>query len=100
VARVRITATAERDLTAILEHVESEAGRRRADALLGRFRAKITLLIEHPMLGAQDDRLRGRRRLIEGPYLIVYRLMNDEVRVVRVVHGARDLDAIFPDETD
>ncbi len=52
------------------------------------------------MLGAQDDRLRGRRRLIEGPYLVVYRLLNDEARVVRIVHGARDLDAIFADDAD
>ena len=32
----------------------------------------------------------GVRRRVEGPYLIVYRIEQDAVHVLRVVHGARD----------
>lgn len=35
--------------------------------------------------------------MVVRPYLIVYRIVSkDLVRVVRIVHGARDLPALFP----
>ena len=46
------------------------------------------------------DKLRGTRRLpITGfpMHLVFYQFREDEVRVLRVVHGARDLEALFSD---
>jgi len=41
------------------------------------------------------------RRKVFGRYLIVYRLDENTIKVVRIIHGARDYDAIlFPDEDD
>lgn len=38
----------------------------------------------------------GRRRLVLRPYLIVYSILSkDRVRVVRIVHGARDLPQLL-----
>ena len=31
--------------------------------------------------------------LVERPYLILYRVMSDGVQIVRILHGARDIDA-------
>lgn len=40
---------------------------------------------------------RGLRAIGHGRYLIFFRDLVDEVRIVWVVHGARDLPRLFPD---
>ena len=40
----------------------------------------------------------GRRIAVHGKYLIIYRVRNEIVQILRVVHGARDLDALFEKE--
>ena len=37
----------------------------------------------------------GLRAIAHGRYLIFFRDLDDEVRIVRVVHGARDLPRLF-----
>lgn len=49
--------------------------------------------LRHPVLrGSETDSI---RRLIYRDYLIFYRVEQTRVSVLRIVHGARDLDAIF-----
>ena len=40
----------------------------------------------------------GIRIAVLGRYVIVYRARDETVQILRVVHGARDLDALFEDE--
>ena len=40
----------------------------------------------------------GIRIAVHGRCVIVYRVGNETVQVLRVVHGARDLDALFEEE--
>ena len=35
---------------------------------------------------------------MHGNYVIVHRVRDEAVQILRVVHGARDLDALFEDE--
>ena len=44
---------------------------------------------------ARDEISAGLRAAIQGRYLLLFRELDDEVRIVRVVHGARDLRAMF-----
>ena len=44
---------------------------------------------------ARDDISPGLRVAVHGRYLLLYRELDDEVRIVRVVHGARDLPRVF-----
>jgi len=37
----------------------------------------------------------GYRSLAVGEYVIIYRVEEDEARILRVVHGRRGLDALF-----
>ncbi|MFD2183895.1 type II toxin-antitoxin system RelE/ParE family toxin [Rhodoplanes azumiensis] len=49
------------------------------------------------MIPCWEDR--GIRRRTHGNYLIFYRIEDDEVQVLHVLHGARDYTSIlFPDE--
>ena len=55
------------------------------------------MLAETPKAGRERKELRhDARSFPEGNYLIIYRIIAaDDVEVLRVLHGARDLDEIF-----
>ena len=95
---LRVTLTREfgEDLSEIVAYLEGAAGPRIAERWATRLREAAESLGAAPAIAARDDRLgQGRRRLVVAPYLIVYELHGDEVLVLRVVHGARDLPALF-----
>jgi toxin ParE1/3/4 len=99
---IEVTNAARRDLARIAAYVEGEAGVRTAGRWIRKLEARIRSLADFPYSGAEDERLgQGRRRLVERPYLIVYRTLRPElVRIVRVVHGAHDLPTLFKDDRD
>lgn len=56
-------------------------------------------LAEYPLLGpARPDIAPDLRYLVSGNYLVLYRVRSESVEVVRVLHGARNLKALFEDE--
>ncbi len=84
---------AEEDLIEIWGYVarESETA---ADRLLDRFEEHWRLLIEHPFAGAaRADIAAGIRYLVTGNYLTFYRVDDDAVVILRVLHGKRDITA-------
>ncbi len=94
---VDVADAAERDLIEIADYLTREASPSIAGRWVRRIEERIAALAEFPYAGAEDGRLgRGRRRLVERPYLIVYRILGPER--VRVVHG--DLPALFKDDKD
>ena len=64
---------------------------------------RADLLIANPRLGVRRPEIaRGVRALVEGVYLLLYRTFPDtddgpvdEVEIVRVMHGYRDLSRVF-----
>ncbi|MBZ9657883.1 type II toxin-antitoxin system RelE/ParE family toxin [Mesorhizobium sp. ESP-6-4] len=52
------------------------------------------LLTLHPQSGApRDDILPGIRHLVVGEYLTFYRIGNDAIEILRVLHGRRKIEA-------
>lgn len=97
--KVEVTRRARIDLIEIGDYLEHVAGARTAHRWMSRLEEKALSLAEHPYAGAEDSMLGGRRRVVLRPYLIIYRVVSPEfVRVVRIVHGARDLPALFGTE--
>lgn len=63
-----------------------------ADRMLDRLAHRMAMLEDFPEMGpARPDLGEGARALVEGNYLIIYRLVPGAVEIVRVMHGARDL---------
>jgi toxin ParE1/3/4 len=65
-----------------------------ADQLLDDVEAAASLLAEFPQLGRPREELRpGVRslRLPRFPHIVIYRLANDSVVLLRLLHGARDI---------
>mgnify|MGYP006381680409 CR=1 FL=1 len=56
----------------------------------------LDLLSEYPEMGRKrDDLKRGLRSINFNRYLVLYRIEDDVVKVVRIVHGARDIASLF-----
>lgn len=56
----------------------------------------LSLIARHPRMGEAVDHLGpGVRRHTLGNYLLFYRLCGDGIEVIRVLHGARDIDRLF-----
>ncbi len=74
----------------------AEDSPKRAESFVAELEAKARHLAEWPSSHpARDDISPGLRAAVHGRYLLLYRDLEDEVRIVRVVHGARNLPRIF-----
>lgn len=63
-----------------------------ADGLLDRIDAACQALLDFPELGPTRDDIRpGLRYRVVGSYLVLYRIADTDIEIVRVLHGARDL---------
>jgi toxin ParE1/3/4 len=63
-----------------------------AEKLLTKFDERVLSLRQFPDRGApRDELIEGLRMLVEGKYLIFYRVSGKTVEVVRVLHGAQNL---------
>jgi toxin ParE1/3/4 len=79
---------------------------RSGPALAKRWESAVTSalvrIVDNPQSGARSsfhaDELRGIRRMsvVRFPkHLIFYRVEGDEILILRVIHGARDLESLF-----
>jgi toxin ParE1/3/4 len=96
--RLRLSAQAEADLDSIWYYVATEsASAEVADRLLDAITSRFLLLARHPYLGRTRARDfgAGLRSFAVAEYVIVYAVEPDELSVLRVVHGHRDLESIF-----
>lgn len=98
---IRYTRRARADLLDIwLEIAESDPAA--ADRIYDRLEARVNILGQFPEAGAaRPDIAKEARMLVESPYLILYRIRFDDVQIVRVLHGARNIvNALFAEGTE
>lgn len=94
-ARVVFTKKAREDLIGIWLHIADDDPMA-ADRVLDRLDDAASHLADHPEMGAARDDIRpGLRYLISGSYLLLYRITDSGVEIVRAVHGRRDLIGLF-----
>ena len=87
------------DIADIWDYI-AEDSLAQADAWVDRLDAKLRLLATQPMLGRPRDELSpGLRSLPFGRYVIFYAALSDGIDVVRLLHSARDVDAVFEDDS-
>ena len=77
----RLTEPAIRDIEQIADYITRESGLTQAEQFLTRLDAKFFKIVQFPNLGRQ--------------YLILYIPVNQDVDILRVVSGYRDLPALF-----
>mgnify|MGYP001258239030 FL=1 len=88
------------DLADIWDYI-AEDNESRADAFIDAIDQKFHVLAERPAMGRPRDELaEGIRSFPIGQYIIFYQPVPGGVEIVRVLHGARDIDAIFNPDID
>jgi toxin ParE1/3/4 len=93
--RLVFTPAARDDLMAIGLYI-AEDDPHRAMSFVAELEAKARQTAERPRsFPARDDISPGLRAAVHGRYVLLFRELNGDVRIVRVVHGARDLPRIF-----
>jgi toxin ParE1/3/4 len=100
--RIIISERAEADLDDIGDYIAAQAGEERAEAVLRTFARKIRLYATQPNAGRKRDILKeGMRSFAVYRYAVFYRPIADGIRVIRILHGSRDLEAQdYTDEGD
>ncbi len=93
--QVTFTRAAREDLIAIWTHI-AEDKPQAADRVLDRLEEAASRLADTPQIGpARDDIRPGLRYLVSGSYLLLYRIREGGIEIVRAVHGRRDLKGLF-----
>lgn len=89
---------AEADIVEIWEYI-AEDSLAAADRWVDRLDEQLRLLAGQPMMGrARDELAPAVRSFPIGRYVVYYAPLDDGIDVVRVLHGARDIDAVFNPE--
>lgn len=95
---LRITATASRDLDEICDYFlerSVDAG----DRFVRTFNKKCKHLATFPSVGKLYPHLRpGLRGLLLMDYIIFYRVVDNDVEILRVVSGYQDLQEVFQED--
>lgn len=98
---------ADRDLVAAYRHYAREAGRRVADRFFAEAESTFSRLSAMPRLGKlyePEEPLFADLRYLPisrfRDYLVFYRPLPNGIEVFRVLHGARDIDAILAEDFD
>ena len=98
--KVRVSDQAKTDLVEIWEYIARDSSEA-ADRMLHRIVQTYLALADNPRSGRSRDELRsGLRSIPVGNYLIFYRLTDTGIGVARIVHGARNLEALFAQESE
>ncbi len=71
----------------------------RADEFLDRLEGKLQALARNPGLGRRrDELLPGLQSFPLGNYVVFYQVIENGIDVIRILHGARDVEDVFRQE--
>jgi toxin ParE1/3/4 len=92
----RLAPEAESDLEEVWLHIASNSSVETADRFVDSLTDRFLLLAAHPYAGRRrDDLVQDIRLFPVGDYVVLYFVVNSDVLITRVVHGSRDLEALF-----
>jgi len=93
---ISLSPEADEDLIEIWGYLAREASERVADRQLHEIDVACSRLNAWPYSRRKrDDLLPGMRSVPVHSYVVFYRIRDDAVEIVRVLHGRRDIAAIF-----
>ena len=98
--RFVLSTPASRDLDEILAYVIESSGERRAQHVAARLQDAFQKLVDNPGLGHYREDLTPSPVLFfrVWSYFIIYKASDEALEVARVVHSARDVEAVLRDE--
>ena len=93
--RVKITTPAAIDLREIEKYI-SKDNIAAAEKVIHHLKTTCFLLGDNPGIGRRRDYLKPKLRTVtDGNYLICYRVKNNSIEILRVLHSSRDTEKIL-----
>lgn len=90
--KVILSKAADADLEDIFDYTLEEFGLDQAVSYVSEFDDTFETISESPEIGRKREEIREElRSLVKDKYVIFYRILIDHIRVVRILHGSRDL---------
>lgn len=95
----RISAPAQADLDDIWDYI-AEDSPHAADRFISILHEEFLTLAKFPQLGRSCEKLAPTLRMFPvRNYVILYRLIDNRIEIVRVLHGARNIQAMLKGES-
>jgi toxin ParE1/3/4 len=91
-----ISPEAESDLLGIWHYIFQESNTQTADRLIESIIDGVFLVARHPFAGRLRNELRaGLRSFPIRSYVLFYRIDGENINILRVLHGQRDIETLF-----
>jgi toxin ParE1/3/4 len=92
ISTYELSIEADQDISDIYDYIYSEFGDDQTITYLADLEPVLLKLVDYPELGRARSEIRvGLRSLAYQNHVIFYRILDTHIRVVRVLHGSRDL---------
>lgn len=92
----RLSKAADADLEDIYDYTLEEFGLDQAVSYVSSFDDVFETISENPEIGRERKEIREElRSLGKDRYVIFYRLLDDHIRIVRILHSSRDLPKLL-----
>ena len=87
---------ADQDISEIFDYTVDEFGIDQAVSYVSQFDVLFEQLVDNSELGRKRLEIRAELRSItQESHVVFYRILKDRIRIVRVLHGSRDLPKLF-----
>ncbi|MBT6330972.1 MAG: type II toxin-antitoxin system RelE/ParE family toxin [Kordiimonadaceae bacterium] len=94
----KLSSYAEDDVSSIYDYTVAEHGKDQATKYLMGLEESLTGIIDFPESGHKRSEIRqGLRSIIYQHHIIFYRLHDDYIRIVRILHKSSDLPRFLQD---
>lgn len=93
--RLFFSRPARNDLFAVGDYIQQH-NPQAAAKLIAEIEARCHTLCQMPHTGAVYPSITNLRYLVHGQYLIFYSVHTGELRIERILHGARDIGSLLP----
>lgn len=94
--RYELSAAADRDLDDIFDYTTAKFGFDQAVKYLTDFEILFSQLAANPHLGKSRDEIKaGLMSFSKASHVVFYRILRGRIRIVRVLHGSRDMPRLL-----
>jgi toxin ParE1/3/4 len=87
-----LSSEADGDIEDIFEYTLKEFGLEQAISYVRQLDKVFVQILNNPKSGRERAEIRvGLRSVVQNSHVIFYRILKDRIRIVRILHGSRDL---------
>lgn len=96
ISHFELALPADEDLEDIFNYTDEEYGLDQAVKYLNELEHVFEQLVENPELGRERNEIKkDLRSFPKGAHVVFYRILTKHIRIVRILHGSRDLPKHF-----